>query len=167
MYVCLAEFDIDEGSILKHQYPKATGADEHLLAELMLPDRAHSRSEDWTIFYLNQTPAVKVLSVRSEESGEKELEDGKLLYVLNLVRTKKDENVRRWAMSLYWGAVAAHGFLVNRGALVKALAICSPEPFVQIYKVGLCIGLCRARLMFVKNSPCFCWPWKIILITHQ
>lgn len=27
-YVLLAEFDIDEGSILKHQYPAATGVDE-------------------------------------------------------------------------------------------------------------------------------------------
>lgn len=85
-YVLLGEFDIDEGSILKHQYPSLTGADEHLLAELMLPDGAHSRSEDWTIFYLNQTQAVMCTA---------ESEEGKLLYVLNLVRTKKDDKVRR------------------------------------------------------------------------
>ena len=92
-YVLLGEFDIDEGSILKHQYPQETGADEHLLAELMLPDGAHSRSEDWTIFYLNQTEAVTC----KDKPGEGE---GKLLYVLNLVRTKKDDKVRRCGTSL-------------------------------------------------------------------
>lgn len=93
-YVLLGEFDIDEGSILKHQYPEATGADEHLLAELMLPDGAHSRSEDWTIFYLNQTEAVTC----KDKAGEGP--QGKLLYVLNLVRTKKDDKVRRCGTSL-------------------------------------------------------------------
>lgn len=29
-----------------------------LLAELMLPDGAHLRTEDWTVFYLNQTKAT-------------------------------------------------------------------------------------------------------------
>lgn len=111
-FILLGEFDIDEGSILKHEYPRATGANEHLLAELMLPDGAHSRSEDWTIFYLNQTAAVTVTSISPTEgetdslnsnNGEKD-KPGRLLYVLNLVRTKKDEKVRRsvswWGMGI-------------------------------------------------------------------
>lgn len=27
-YIILAQFDIDKGSVIKHQYPKATGVDE-------------------------------------------------------------------------------------------------------------------------------------------
>eukprot|EP01137_Pigoraptor_chileana_P035916 Opistho-2@30673 len=55
-YILLAEFNIDTGSGLSHQYPAPTGADPHVLAELMLPDGAHKREEDWTIFFLNQEP---------------------------------------------------------------------------------------------------------------
>ncbi|KAJ3143847.1 hypothetical protein HK101_003012 [Irineochytrium annulatum] len=53
-YILVAEFDIDKGSSLTHQFPKETGTDPHVLAELMLPDGAHLREEDWTMFFLNQ-----------------------------------------------------------------------------------------------------------------
>lgn len=33
-YVLLAEFDIDEGSTLKHQYPAPTGTDEQCVARV-------------------------------------------------------------------------------------------------------------------------------------
>jgi len=65
-----------------------------LLAELMIPDGAHANEEDWTFFFLNQSPANTIAPVFSDaqsidgnanESGEQPL-----LYVLNLVRTKKD-----------------------------------------------------------------------------
>lgn len=39
---------------MEHQYPGAISGDEHMLAELMLPDGAHLRSEDWTIFFLHK-----------------------------------------------------------------------------------------------------------------
>ncbi|KAJ3049581.1 hypothetical protein HK102_012465, partial [Quaeritorhiza haematococci] len=53
-HILVAEFDIDKGSSLTYQYPKETGTDAHILAELMLPDGAHLREEDWTVFFLNQ-----------------------------------------------------------------------------------------------------------------
>jgi hypothetical protein len=62
-----------------------------LLATLMLPDGAHLFSEDWTVFYLNQTPALSITSSSSEGRQEK----GRILYVLSLMRTKKDDSVRR------------------------------------------------------------------------
>ena len=88
-----------------------------LLAEHMLPDGAHDRQEDWTVFYLNQIPALTVDSSlldsldnpeRPEGSKERKLtpkmsaeqllqkkEPRELLYVMSLVRTKKDASVRR------------------------------------------------------------------------
>src|SRR5688572_30423040 len=75
-YVLLAEFDIDKGSGIAFQYPQPTGEDTQylilkvlfyfrLLAEMMLPDGAHKRDEDWTVFFLgrnlsefNITPSV-------------------------------------------------------------------------------------------------------------
>lgn len=39
---------------MEHQFPEPIGGDEHMLAELMLPDQAHVRSQDWTIFFLHK-----------------------------------------------------------------------------------------------------------------
>ncbi len=39
---------------MEHQYPGAISGDEHMLAELMLPDQAHVRNQDWTIFFLHK-----------------------------------------------------------------------------------------------------------------
>jgi len=70
-----------------------------LLANLMLPDGAEKHLEDWTIFFLNQTPfsmIAPVLALESPDStstGKENKPD--LLYVLNLVRTKHDKTVRR------------------------------------------------------------------------
>ncbi|ORX40101.1 docking domain of Afi1 for Arf3 in vesicle trafficking-domain-containing protein [Kockovaella imperatae] len=158
-FCLLAEFDIDAGATLAHQYPYPTGTDEHRLAELMLPDGAHLRPEDWTIFYLGQTPSSAVapmlaheisspsgrpLSATSSsiqasisESGPSDLKPkrgvagGGLLYVLNCVRMKEDKSVRR-------------------GAMVKALAICTPNPYIGIYKPLLLLAL---EEYFISPSP--------------
>jgi len=78
------------------------------MANLMLPDGAEKHLEDWTIFFLNQTPfntIAPVLALETPEDGhgEDEDEDGseskpELLYVLNLVRTKQDKSLPRWAL---------------------------------------------------------------------
>ncbi|CAG8625896.1 6909_t:CDS:10, partial [Ambispora leptoticha] len=129
-HILLAEFDIDRGASLTHQYPLITGTDEHLLAELMLPDGAHLRPEDWTVFFLNQTiPNVDDISIDTtkrisnvyNEVGEEEGRTS-LLYALNLVRTKHDKEARR-------------------GAVVKAMAICTKHQFLHIYKPILLLAL--------------------------
>lgn len=70
----------------------------------MLPDGAEAQLDDWTIFFLNQTPfntISPVLALDTPETRSIELpEDGSngqpykkqdLLFVLNLVRTKHDK----------------------------------------------------------------------------
>lgn len=69
----------------------------------MLPDGAEKQLEDWTIFFLNQTPfntIAPVLALETpDKSGHGQHDDTgdkpELLYVLNLVRTKHDKSVRR------------------------------------------------------------------------
>lgn len=39
---------------MEHQYPTPISGDESMLAELMLPDQTHVRSQDWTIFFLHK-----------------------------------------------------------------------------------------------------------------
>ncbi|KAF8934027.1 hypothetical protein BGZ58_005982 [Dissophora ornata] len=106
--ILLAEFDIDQGSTLAHQYPTDITSDNHVLAELMLPDGAHLRPADWTIFFLNQAKPAPW-------NGNKALTDNvqnPLLYVLNLVRTNHDASIRR-------------------GASVKAMAICTTHQYLH------------------------------------
>lgn len=144
---------------MEHQYPVAITGDEHMLAELMLPDQAHVRNQDWTIFFLHKDTSqeeeeaeLKAQKRRrkkrrrdiseglveadeedeadfenhpsdddSDSSEESEDEGGEgppLIYVLNLVNTKQDKTAKR-------------------GAVVKAMAICTRHPFLHIYKVSI------------------------------
>jgi len=86
-YILVASFDIDQGSIMEHQYPAAIGGDEHMLAELMLPDGAHARSQDWTMFFLHKEQSEeeqaeldarrekRALAKEKRENGDDEPED--------------------------------------------------------------------------------------------
>lgn len=155
-FVLLAEFHLLEGAQLKYQFPQPLGVDEGVLAMSMLPDGAETQLDDWTIFFLNQTPSNTIAPVLALDSPE--LKDGdlpgdepprrkgakeELLCVLNLVRTKIDKNL-------------------TRGAKVMALAICTRHPFIQIFKPVLLMALddyisspsqdCLARLFDAINA---------------
>lgn len=167
-YILVASFDIDKGPIMEHQYPVAITGDEHMLAELMLPDQAHVRNQDWTIFFLHKDTSqeeeeaeikaekkrrrqrrkdieagIVVADEEDEEDENDELSEGDsssdesepeggegppLIYVLNLVNTKLDKSEKR-------------------GAVVKAMAICTRHPFLHIYKVSV-LEYCQYRLTF-------------------
>lgn len=162
-YILVASFDIDRGPVMEHQFPMAITGDEHMLAELMLPDQAHMRNQDWTIFFLHKDlsqeeedqeklakqerrrrrqrrrdRAAGIIPEDAEDDNEdlgeeddSDLDDDDdttddepegsegppLVYVLNLVNTKQDKTVKR-------------------GAIVKAMAICTRHPFLHIYKVS-------------------------------
>ncbi|KAI9048893.1 hypothetical protein LZ554_006747 [Drepanopeziza brunnea f. sp. 'monogermtubi'] len=160
-YILVASFDIDKGPIMEHQYPVAITGDENMLAELMLPDQAHVRNQDWTMFFLHKDTSQEEEEVElkeerkrrrqrrkdraaglldpddvesgdeidedwySDDSDETEPEGGEgppLIYVLNLVNTKQDKTAKR-------------------GAVVKAMAICTRHPFLHIYKPLLLLAL--------------------------
>ncbi len=117
---------------MEHQYPGAISGDEHMLAELMLPDQAHLRNQDWTVFFLHKDTSAEDEEDEeqpkgrrrkgtgdssaegsdnledseeleySEDEGDEddEIEGGEgppLMYVLNLVNTKQDNTVKRYA----------------------------------------------------------------------
>jgi hypothetical protein len=140
-FCLVAEFDIDKGSTLSYQYPAPIGHDSHMLAELMLPDGVHARNEDWTIFFLpaesedNVAVRLEQQQEQQQDSNRRNINDnastsskGKersrddLFYVLNLVRTKHDNTVRR-------------------GAMVKAIAVGTRHPFIQVFKPALLLAL--------------------------
>lgn len=99
-----------------------------MLAELMLPDQTHVRSQDWTIFFLHKDASAEDDDESLHEkkkrrnrankpdngeddgsddgsaadSSDDEDEGGEgppLMYVLNLVNTKQDNTVKRYALS--------------------------------------------------------------------
>lgn len=118
-FVLVASFNIHRGSVMEHQYPGFISSDEHMLAELMLPDQAHSRAQDWTIFFLHKDTANDNVDgddddetgeprrrrgtrdsemddhTTSENDDEDEIEGPPLIYVLNLVSTKYDNTATR------------------------------------------------------------------------
>ena len=54
-YIVLCEFDINEGSIIRHTYPSAIPAVEPgIIASYMLPEGGHNRPADSTYFILNR-----------------------------------------------------------------------------------------------------------------
>lgn len=158
---------------MEHQYPVAITGDENMLAELMLPDQAHARNQDWTIFFLHKDTSQEeedrdrkakearrrrrrrrqereagIIDEEDEEFDEDQEDDGDwdddetestdsepeggegppLIYVLNLVNTKHDKTVKR-------------------GAIVKAMAICTRHPFLHIYKA-------RSLPLRFATAPC-------------
>eukprot|EP00835_Amoeboradix_gromovi_P002933 NODE_179_length_15798_cov_0.379769.p1 type:complete len:601 gc:universal NODE_179_length_15798_cov_0.379769:12332-10530(-) len=113
-YVLLSEFDILKGSTLRQQYPRPTGIEEQVLAELMLPEGGHSRDTDWTWFFMHHF-----------------LKSNDQMYALNLVMTKKDDTAQR-------------------GARMKALAICSTKPFIHVFRPLLILTLDH---YFKTNDP--------------
>lgn len=138
-FILVAAFDIDRGSIMEHQYPGAISGDETMLAELMLPDGVHGRSQDWTMFFLHKDAETSSSTSptkegfddeqngvseaeREDDEAAAQLEGAPLIYVLNHVNTKHDENTRR-------------------GAIVKAMAICTRHSFVDIFKPVLVLAI--------------------------
>nr|RBQ89637.1 hypothetical protein FVER53263_05435 [Fusarium verticillioides] len=70
-YILVASFDIDRGPVMEHQYPVAITGDENMLAELMLPDQAHARNQDWTIFFLHKDTS------QEEEDEERKVKENR------------------------------------------------------------------------------------------
>ena len=87
-YILVASFDIDRGPIMEHQYPGLISPDEHMLAELMLPDQTHVRTQDWTMFFLHKDSGAngdgdetgdaktKAKAKKGKDSAEADGEDG-------------------------------------------------------------------------------------------
>lgn len=79
-----------------------------------------------------------------DSSTDSEPEGGEgppLIYVLNLVNTKQDKRVKR-------------------GAVVKAMAICTRHPFLHIYKVCDSDSPGPGNRLLTPLSPCYYWPSK-------
>ena len=161
-YILVASFDIDRGPVMEHQFPVAITGDENMLAELMLPDQAHARTQDWTMFFLH-----KETSEEEEEKERQDKEDRRRRRRRRHNRAagvidEEDEEGLEDDMDEYGedseGYESAesepeggegppliyvlnlvytkHDKSVKRGGIVKSMAICTRHPFLHIYKVS-------------------------------
>ncbi|EFA78441.1 hypothetical protein PPL_09093 [Heterostelium album PN500] len=98
-YILLAEFDIDIGSKVKYQYPCPTGEDEALLAEFMLPDGAHNRDADWTVFFLNRPDPDGILS-KNKKAKPKPKTQGKIICTIEafIYKFSEEQESKGWVM---------------------------------------------------------------------
>eukprot|EP01039_Chlorochromonas_danica_P004229 gene4229-4646_t len=134
-YVLLAEFDIDTGSTLRHQFPSPIpGYKADWLAEHMLPEGAHNRMIDYTYIFIHRDgpilddpntssppstiPSSSSSSLATPPSPSGRTGDIPFLYGINCVKTKHDSTVRR-------------------GAIVKSLCVFSQYSYIESLKQPL------------------------------
>ena len=171
-YIVVAEFDIDTGSTVRHQYPdKIEGVTEDWLAENMLPEGVHNRDTDSTFIFLNRdkprldedwliNPSLHKYESINEKKNENESENengnenGNGNIKSNGNTTEKSEksnynseipDVFRYGLNLVH---TKHDATVRRGAIVKAMAIFSSYPIVDILEQPLY----NALEIYFKNS---------------
>ncbi|KAI3336376.1 spindle pole body interacting protein [Xylariaceae sp. AK1471] len=170
-YILVASFDIDRGPVMEHQFPVAITGDEHMLAELMLPDQAHARNQDWTIFFLHkdsnqeedEQEERQKAARRRRRKRRRDMEAGIVSEGDNATEEEKesygdDDDDDDWDSddstdSEPEGGEGApliyvlnlvytkHDKTVKRGAIVKSMAICTRHPFLHIYKPLLLLAL--------------------------
>ncbi|CAH2351370.1 hypothetical protein CLIB1423_03S04786 [[Candida] railenensis] len=121
-YVLTAEFHIDKGPSILHQYPTSLPGYEQgglpYLAELMLPDQIHKREEDYTLFLLYKN---KKTSQFQYIYDQKHCEDSPY-FLYTIVNNKNDKTVRR-------------------GAIIKSLSIITKLKYFPSFKPLLLIAL--------------------------
>ena len=142
-YIVVAEFDIDTGSTVRHQYPsKIPNCKEDWLAEHMLPEGVHNRDVDYTFIFLNRNSQIlsdtdNTLRHPHHQHQQPSSDDSELfLYGLNLCRTKYDSTVRRGAIVKSMTLFSPYHFIeILKKPLDKALAIYFDNPCIDILKV--------------------------------
>ena len=65
-YVLYSEFDNNEGSLIKIEYPNKTGISETILSSYMIPEGAHNIRSDTFCFIVNKGQTNKKDSLFSE-----------------------------------------------------------------------------------------------------
>ena len=121
LFCLIAEFRADSGASISHAYPSVPSIDDRCvhpdsaLAELMLPDRMHSYSEDWTLLLTRPERVNQLGGARVHPFVASGGASTSPLCILSLSRTVPDSSAR--------------------GATIVAMAIGTMFPHVSVFKV--------------------------------
>ncbi|PLN78198.1 spindle pole body interacting protein [Aspergillus taichungensis] len=159
-YILVASFHIDRGPIMEHQYPTPISGDESMLAELMLPDQTHVRSQDWTIFFLHKDTSadgddddsISGKKKKKRKGKRKDQEDGEGDGTPTEDAEEASEDDESSDDEEEGGEGPPLMYVLNlvntkqdntakRGAVVKSMAICTRHSFLHIYKPLLLLAL--------------------------
>lgn len=118
-FILTAEFHVDKGPSIVHQYPDELPGYNNLqfLPELMLPDQIHRREEDFTLFLLFRNTTTGFF----QYARDNQCEDS-IYFMYTIVKNVSDESVRR-------------------GLVIKALCIVTKLPYFKHFKPLLLICL--------------------------
>jgi hypothetical protein len=128
LYVTTAQFDIDKGPSILHQYPTHLPGGDRLpfLPELMIPDQIHKREEDYTLFLLYRNSNTGDFQyVYDKRTCEKSP-----YFLYSIVMNLKNEEYKR-------------------GSIIKSLSIVTKLPYFKNLKPLLLIAL---DLYFPQNE---------------
>lgn len=118
-YIVTAEFHVDKGPSLIHQYPNQLPGIHNLvfLPELMVPDQIHKRLEDYTLFLLFKNRSTGEFQYLKDKFCE-----SKPYFMYTIVNNTKDE-------------------LVRRGSVIKSLTLITRLSYFKNFKPLLLIAL--------------------------
>lgn len=126
-YIVTAEFHIDKGPCLIHQYPSPLPGLRNLpfLPELMLPDQIHKREEDFTLFLLHRNTTT-----------------GEFQYLFNKATCELEPYY------LYTIVINVKDATFKRGSIIKSLSIITRLSYFKNFKPLLLICLDK----YFKNN---------------
>lgn len=118
-YIVTAEFHVDKGPSLIHQYPNQLPGLHNLifLPELMVPDQIHKRPEDYTLFLLYKNSSTGEFQYLNDRFCERQP-----YFMYTIVNNIKDD-------------------LVRRGSVIKSLTLITKLPYFKNFKPLLLIAL--------------------------
>lgn len=119
-YIVTAEFHVDKGPSLIHQYPGELPGLSNLafLPELMLPDQIHKREEDYTLFLLHRSMVTGQFQYRYERASC----ETEPYFVYTIVNNVADNSVKR-------------------GSIIKSMSIVTRLAYFKHFKPLLMICL--------------------------
>ncbi|CAH6723930.1 hypothetical protein CLIB1444_23S00650 [[Candida] jaroonii] len=109
-YIITAEFHVDKGPSLLHQFPSEVPGINNLffLPELMIPDQIHKRDEDFTLFMLFRNTTTGEFQYLNDVNCENEP-----YYVYTIVNNLKDDSVRRGSVIKSMSIITQLGYFKN------------------------------------------------------
>ena len=80
-YIIFGEFDINEGNVIKLEYPEKTGVSDLILSSYMIPEGAHNTMIDTFTFVLNKKINSDAILLKNLKEMNEKLNLNKIKYL--------------------------------------------------------------------------------------
>ena len=87
-YIVYGEFDINEGNVIKIEYPKKTGVSEMILSSYMIPEGAHNTMNDTFCFIINKKTDSDEIIIPGIKKAINNFNQSKSIKYLNFAYSK-------------------------------------------------------------------------------